>query len=227
MSVRTSAVSGHSPSQLTFSFVDPEQRLAMATNWAQSVEKGEQREAKRQMEARKRLVLKIVESKTLQIDWGKFKHHLDAPLIGYQPSDLDELAPDTRAHSKSLAVVSSNDVEESRDLPGHPPLELHDRTISDLHEKLLMYSLNILKSKGNAEEKFEILKWIWTDDIYCHSVRVVDGISVRKPVYRAQVPFTFQMCCAATGLHVDRMRDGLAYALLPTLKQMGLEFLID
>lgn len=178
--------------------------------------------AQRQLEAdRKRITLKVIDSQTLDVDWQKCKPILDLPLWSHKASDLDvQPAEDDPTECAFPAVISSNDPEEGAS-------ELTFEQIGVYHEKVLEYSLNVLKSRGNAGEKYEILQWIWAHDIYCWVAREVAGVIKQVPIYRKQLPFTFQMCCACEGLDYERMRDGLAHIFRPVLKQLGMESLIN
>lgn len=222
MGARTHGVSGFAPNQLTFSFIPPEDRQHMADLWKTHFSRAEVR-AQRQLDAdRKRIMLKVIDSQTLEIDWQKCKPILDLPLWSHQASDLDvQPAEEDITECTVPSAISSSNPEEERGA------ELTFEQIEVYHAKVLEYSLNVLKSRGNAEEKYEILQWIWAHDIYCWVAREVAGVIKQVPIYRKQLPFTFQMCCACEGLDYERMRDGLAHIFRPVLQQLGMESLIN
>lgn len=217
MSLRTPGVSGFAPAQLAFSFVPEEDRQKMTAIWETHFSRTHDLR-QRQIEAgRKRVALKVIDSKTLDIDWEKHRDLLERPLIAHEASELDVQAAEEEVEVAS-EITSSEDVDV--------PPELTEQAVYAYHEKVLSYSLGLLKTRGNAEEKYEILRWIWAPDISCWVTRNVDGVINRRPIYQRQLPFTFAMCCACSGLDAERLREGLAHVLRPVLKQLGMESFI-
>lgn len=207
--------------QLTFLFGSEVERQHMAEQQEKQSLEATLRHARGQVRARKRLAQKIVSAKTLDYDWQKLRHVLDLPLLGHIESDLDVQADPENDTAESDVIVSSTSPEVE-----HSPTWT-DSDVAHLAEGMIHYSLSILKSRGNAEEKSETLMWIWANDI--HSYRAVQVMSntVYQPVLRKHVPFTFAFCCAMAGLCPDRMREGLQPLLLPVLQKLGLEHIIE
>lgn len=220
MSGRVPGVSGLAPNQLTFSFIQPEDQRAMAALYEQHVSKTDARAARSAQLARKRVALKVVANKTLEIDWTRYRDLLDLPLLQHEATDLD-VQPEP---SESPDTFESSDTHQGG---GVALAELDHEAIVRYHEGLLRYSLNVLKSKGNAEEKYEVLQWIWSPDIFCWAKRQENGNNTYDPVPRNGLPFTFQTCCGLSGLDYERLRDGLSRVLKPTLEALGLGHLVN
>jgi hypothetical protein len=100
-----------------------------------------------------------------------------------------------------------------------------DDAVRRLHVAVLHHALGVLKSKarGNAAEKCEVLRWIWAPAVFCWVTRIRDGVATRVPIYRRQLPFTFETCCAFDGQHPEVLRDLLEDILRPLLKELALE----
>jgi len=103
-----------------------------------------------------------------------------------------------------------------------------DDAVRRLHVAVLHHALGVLKSKarGNAAEKCEVLRWIWAPAVFCWVIRIRDGVATRVPIYRRQLPFMFETCCAFDGQHPEVLRDLLQDILRPLLKELALESLI-
>ena len=216
MSARTQASDGSPPDQLFLSFVTKKTRHELAEHWRHRIERKDASAVKRAETARKKISLKVIDGKTLPIDWKLYRHVLELPLSGYRESDLD-VQPETEVEdSLALTVIGSEEHAE-------PGFAWTDNDIEVVHEKVLMYSLNLLKSRGNAEEKFEILHWIWAHPIYSWKVLTIAGVNHFRPIYRRQLPFSFELCCAFGGLDAERMREHLEHILRPALKKLGID----
>lgn len=218
MSARRPGTRGQQPIQQFFSFVPQDVQDQINASWQKELEAKRQREHRLAENARKRVARKVLAAKTLDIDWERHNHLLELPLLPYEESDLDVqpavvLEPPTRARYRA---------EEDEAVVW----EVDDRLISMLHDAVLEYSLNVLKTKGNVEEKIDVLRWIWSPDTYAWVSREVAGNITYNAVPRIKIPFTFQMCCAASGLDYERMREGLAIRLAPVLKALNLEAII-
>ncbi len=216
MSARTLGGSGSSPPQLFLPFVTVEDRAQLQQQWRSSTDRLDQQAFKRAASVRKKLSLKVVDGRTLPIDWTRHRSLLELPLGSHIASDLDIQPADEPDDKHELQVIGPDTIE----LPER--YDWSEKEIRILHEGLLEYSLNLLKSKGNAEEKYDILRWIWAPDVYCWVSRSTAGASRFVPIYRRQLPFTFAACCALTGYDAERLRSGLAYVLRPVLKQLGI-----
>lgn len=216
MSARTQSSDGAPPDQLFFPFVPKKTRQELAEHWRHRIERQDASSVKRAESARKRISLKVIDGKTLPIDWTKHRNILDLPLTGYRPSDLDIQPATEQEESTPLTVVGPDEMSE-------PAYNWSDFDIEVIHEKVLWYSLNLLKSKGNGEEKLEILHWIWANPIYSWKVFTIAGVNHFRPIYQKQLPFSFELCCAFQGLDPERLRDGLEYILGPVLKKLGIK----
>jgi hypothetical protein len=217
MSARAHPISGFSPLQTHFSFLPKSAVAEMTVLWQDHYARAEKSAAKRLETARKRVELKVIGHHPWEADWKQNKDLLELPLFRHIPSDLD-VQPAEGEDDPDPVVITGASSEES--------VIWTDDDVEKLHIAVLHSSLGVLKSKGNAEEKYEILRWIWAPDVFCWVTKSDEGVHKRIPIYRRQLPFTFDTCCAFDGQRPDVLRDGLAVILRPALKQMGMESLI-
>lgn len=101
-----------------------------------------------------------------------------------------------------------------------------DEAVRRLHVAVLHHALRVLKSKGNTAEKREVLRWIWAPSVFCWVTRFRGDAVTRVPIYRRQLPFMFETCCAFDGQRPEVLRDVLEEVLRPLLKELALESLI-
>lgn len=103
-----------------------------------------------------------------------------------------------------------------------------DEAVRRLHVAVLHHALGVLKSKarGSTAEKCEVLRWIWAPAVFCWVTRIHGGVVTRVPIYRRQLPFMFETCCAFDNQRPEVLRDLLEEVLLPLLKELALESLI-
>lgn len=231
MNARKRGISGYTPAQQFFSFVDEDAQRDLTTTWEISMLRSEHLAAQRVKKGRKRIERKVYEARTLDIDWQKYRQVLDSPLLAHEASDLD-VQPDTdEDEAHVLTVIGPEVVQAETDQTEASFLDDDSinayRTVAAYHEAVLTYSLNVLKTRGNAKEKYEILQWIWSGDIYCWVTKEVAGVHKQIPILRRHIPFTFQMCCAMVPCSSDDLREKLAREIGPLIKQLGLESLIS
>lgn len=220
MSGRTHRGSGSAPpEQLFLAFVASGEQQVLNAAWQDSVQKADASAAKRVEAGRKRTTLKVLSSKTLDIDWTRYRKLLDVPLLGHEASDLDVQPEAEPVHESAQLSEAPGDVQSE-------DWVLDDHSVAKLHESVLTYSLRVLKTRGNAQEKFEILQWIWSKDIYCWVTRNIDGANREVPIYSRQLPFTFQACCVAYGCNPEALREKLGYILKPLLKELNFESIV-
>lgn len=218
MGVRAHPVSGFSPLQTHFSFLPIDTVDQMTVAWQDHIARAETRAAKRLDSARKRVELKVISNPSREADWELNRDLLELPLFRHVPSDLDVQPAEGDDDEHELQVITAESGVETVDWT--------DDDVEKLHIAVLHYSLGVLKTKGNPEEKYEILRWIWAPDVFCWVTKSEEGVHKRIPIYRRQLPFMFETCCAFDGQRPDVLREGLAVILRPALKQMGLESLI-
>jgi hypothetical protein len=220
MSGRAHPTSGFSPLQTHFSFLPTDTVNQLTVLWQDHYARAEERAAKRlERDSRKRVELKVIDSQTLEADWRRHKNFLDLPLFRHEPSDLD-IQPAEGDDEEAVPEVITGEPLES-------PVKWTDDDVEKLHRAVLHHSLHVLKSKGNAEEKYESLRWIWAPDVFCWVTKSLDGVHRRIPIYRRQLPFMFETCCAFDGQRPDVLREGLAHILRPVLRGTGMESLIN
>lgn len=217
MGARAHPISGFSPLQTHFSFLPKSAVAKMTVLWQDHYDRVESRAAKRLETARKRVELKVIGYQTWEADWKQNKDLLDLPLFRHAPSDLDVQPAEGEDDENDVITGATSE----------NPVIWTDEDVEKLHTAVLHSSLGVLKSKGNAEEKYEILRWIWAPAVFCWVTKSAEGVHRRIPIYRRQLPFTFETCCAFDGQRPDVLRDGLASILRPALRQMGMESLIN
>jgi hypothetical protein len=213
-------VSGFHPAQINLFQLTSEQKAVATQAWNDGIKEQVCKTEKRQKKAISRIATLIERSATLPLaNPSRLKSILDAPVLPYSASELD-VQPNQSDDGFADGVLGN-----FAELTGGAPLT--DQIIFLLHDKLLEYSLRILKSRGNAEEKYESLCWIFAHDIYAWKERVQRGVHQRIPVMRSSMPFTFQMCCAMCGLNYVTLREGLAPIVKPLLQQLDMESILD
>ncbi len=95
------------------------------------------------------------------------------------------------------------------------PSDWSDDAVGQLHEALLIHTLGVLNSRGNAAEKLDAVKWIFSPDVFAwKQISKQSPALGYRPVDASLIPFTFQRCCAYAGKRCDGIRDGLSYALI-------------
>lgn len=213
MSTRTHGNNGYHPNQTSLISIDPASQQTMAALWQYGVDQAQQRLAKREIKNRKRIEHIVVRAHEQGFHWttdDKLLALLEAPLGRYLESDLDvQPAPEPVAVEDLAEEVQEEKIEWS------------DDAIAQLHEGVLFYSLGILNSKGNAEEKRKTLDWIWSEDVVGFVPKTVLGVLIQQPVRADQIPFTFQTCCRLSGVNYDELREGLRWDLRSVLTKLG------
>lgn len=213
------AMSGlaYHPNQATLFLVDPNVQIEQKQSWEVAVEKAAKLTLKREISAKKRLEILVVEASNQGFSWindQSLRRFLDMPLNRHVPSDLD-VQPASESDSTDEATLAGLDkIEWIDDLKS-------DNAIRLLHEAVLNYSLQLLNSKGNAKEKQEVLNWIWSEDVYAFRTKKFGRKTVTVPIRRDQMPFTFQTCCRLSGCCYDELREGLAWTLRDAFQRIG------
>lgn len=101
---------------------------------------------------------------------------------------------------------------------GDENVEWSEGAIEQLHEGLVMYSLRLLRARGNGKEKKEILRWIFAPPAVAYAADSDTGEKVWKVIHPSEVPFSFELSCRLSGKDPERLREGL----VPVLKNIGL-----
>ncbi len=140
------------------------------------------------------------------------------------PLWFDELPNEVgrRAAEAKAPQASGND---GLDTAGDARFVWTDDIVRRLHVAVLHHALGVLKSKarGSSAEKCEVLRWIWAPAVFCWVTRVRGGVAMRVPIYRRQLPFTFETCCAFDGQRPEVLRDLLEDVLRPLLEELALD----
>jgi len=212
MNARTHGSSGHNPLQQPLFFVGPEHRQLMTDIWNRKIFLTDQRKLKEEKKAHQRIEILVAKSHEEGITWSNIQKLLDRPIGHYQASDLD-IQPATDEPSPIHHV---DGLTEER-------IEWTEQAMLDLHEGVLNYSLQLLRTRGNAKEKLEILNWIWADDVYDFVTRNIRGVNQKVPIRADQIPFSFQTCCRLSGYRYDLLRDGLAWEMRTALAALGFQ----
>lgn len=208
MATTTSGLSGYHPQQKFLFDVQPE----VLAIWQQELQDRIAHEAvlsQRKVDrTQKRITFFIQQANQQGIHWineERFLQILENPLGVYIPTELDV-----------QQATEPEDVDQDEE-----KIVWSEQAIRDLHEGVLMYSLSLLNSKGNAKEKRDTLEWIFADDVYDLVERTVRGQIKRCPVRTDQIPFSFQTCCRLVGYRYDELRAGLAWTCKDKLKELG------
>jgi hypothetical protein len=103
-----------------------------------------------------------------------------------------------------------------------PPAPTGDESLADwspeealaLHGLVLERNLKVLSCRSKAEEKQDVLRWIFRPDVTYISVQ-----GRRLTQHQDDVPFSFRRCCRLAGYDADELRD----ALRTLLERRGIE----
>lgn len=212
MSARIHDISGFNPLQESLFHVDTAERQSMTDMWNQHFLKADERRHERDLRTRQRIAALVEESGKKGITWTNIQQLLELPIGYYQPSDLD-IQPETD-ETPHLPVVDK-ELEE--------PIVWSDQAMIDLHEGVLNYSLQLLRSKGNAQEKLRTLNWIWSRDVRGFVTKKIRGVIQKVPIRADQLPFTFQTCCRLSGYRYEELREGLAWEMKTSLTALGFQ----
>lgn len=209
---RTHSISGLNPQQQPLFFVGTDERQSMTKIWDRHFHQVDSRKIKMEKKTRQRIEVLVADSKKKGITWTNIQKLLERPIGYYQPSDLD-IQPDTD-ESPHQQVVGDNTEER---------IVWTDQAMLEMHEGVLLYSLQLLRSTGNANEKLEVLNWIWSPDVEGFVTRKIRGVNQQVPIRADQLPFTFQTCCRLSGYHTDELREGLAWEMRSALAKLGFQ----
>lgn len=227
MSARTHSTKGAKAPQPSLFVTDADQQQMIAAFHEQQAQV---RNSATKPVAKRKEKLKVITGEVNAFHWQVNRELLAFPLLQYIQSDLDEQPVKTL--SLPVRVLTDEDLPKKYDWS--------DEDVYHLHEKLLEYAFRILASKGNAEEKFEFIQWIWAPDIYKWvNIEVKEEVedketstttevklTRRLPLYRRNLPFTFLRCCAFAGQNPEDIRKYLANKLRHVLKELGLNYII-
>lgn len=145
-----------------------------------------------------------IETKKTTRPKARYGHlNLTLPLFGINGEvavlfDNETSDTDSEAGMTAAALSYMDNMASTAD-PVEEVINWTDEEVSRLHSVLLEQSIKALAAKGNANQKKEILDWIFAPDIY--------GIDENKFVYADQIPFSFQLCCKLEGIEPDVIRD--------------------
>lgn len=212
--------------QQAMPFVTTIERAAMATAYAESSKKAQRSVFKDLADAVRSLQKKIAENQLLSYDEVVIQRLLEHPLIASLPTELDEIAERTtrKKRRKQRVRAKKPSTHRSKDCatPEEQPVVWTDEEVYMLTEGILIYTFDILKSRGNVEEKIEALDWIWASDIDSYRKVRINNQVVLEPVLSKFIPFTFAFCCVINGLDADTMREAIRQPLAPVLQKLGL-----
>lgn len=211
------AKGGYHPMQASLIDFEPEVQKQLDSVWQQQAQRCAESSLKKQEKARQKAAVRIRAAIQSGYLWPGVEKLLEMPLGVYMPTDLDIQPDESEAHwsARETRGMSQSDIKAA--------MTWTDENIVDLHYGLLMYSLGVLNSKGNVDEKKQALSWIWSDDIFDVVARTVKGVTRYVPIRADQIPFTFQTCCRLNGYHYEEIRDGAAWAMKDFLRKLGFD----
>ncbi len=150
----------------------------------------------------------------------------DGPVQLQLPLWIDESSRDSDSRSTEAKAQQVHSGAHAASTVIDEPSHCTDEAVRRLHVAVLHHALRVLKSKGNTAEKCEVLRWIWAPSVFCWVTRVRENAVTRVPIYRRQLPFMFETCCAFDGQRPEVLRDVLEEVLRPLLRELALESLI-
>ncbi len=116
--------------------------------------------------------------------------YLDLPLFAFTDLRNTAIITDEEALSHETRAVASfiEPIEEEETVVWSAD------AIAQLHSCLLEESLKALAGRGNAQQKLEILEWIF-------------GAEDENLADQRDVPFSFELCCRLEGMDGDVIRE--------------------
>lgn len=200
------------PLQSPLFSIQPVVQDVMKKAWYAELEKQEKQGDRRVKKTSERLTSIILNGQQCGNTWtntDRLLELLHAPIGRHEPSELD-IQPAPEELVEKLCVD---------DLP--KTYDWSDEEMVLMHEHVLIYSLNVLKTRGNATEKLEILDWIWADEIYTFVTKNVMGVDRQIPIRTDQVPFSFETCCRLNGYRSEELQEGIGWAIKDLMKSTG------
>ena len=117
--------------------------------------------------------------------------YLDLPLFAFTDlrntaiiTDEEALSHETRAVASFIEPIEEEEME----------IQWSADAIAQLHSCLLEEPLKALAGRGNAQQKLEILEWIF-------------GAEDENLADQRDVPFSFELCCRLEGMDGDVIRE--------------------
>lgn len=212
--------------QQALAFVSADERAMMVTAYSRKRQEAQHSVVTNLAKAVKKVQTKLAKRQLMSYDDVVLQKLLERPLITSSPSDLDEQEVWARRKQRHQQrdQVEVTDTHRSKGCAnlGEQSIVWTDEEVFMLTESILIYTFNILKSRGNVKEKIEAMDWIWASDVHSYrSVRVGNQL-VQEPVLRKFIPFSFGFCCLINGLDPDTLREAIRQPLEPVLRQLGL-----
>lgn len=146
------------------------------------------------------------------------------PRMWSDTQELFDALDPQQLHEPLLETGGTNELDCDPSLDLYAPVEAEpaqagedsagwsDQAMLELHEAVLMHSLEALKSRGNGAEKRDVLKWIFAPQRYVATLKV-GGRAEEVLLPPELTPFSFEMCCRICNYHSDAVMDGLKYVL--------------
>lgn len=110
----------------------------------------------------------------------------------------------TGIRAETLSFMDSKPYRVGQEAVEDLPFWTNDEIIR-MHGVLIEESLKALAARGNAQQKEEILQWLFEPDIFAD--RHETG---GKVILSREIPWTFAFCCRLSGYDPDTIRDGVS-----------------
>lgn len=212
--------------QQSLSFVTADERMKMVSAHSIATQEAQESNVRNLAKAVNKVRTKLAKRQLMSYDDVVLQKLLERPLIASFPTELDEqeVLEKRRQRHQLRDQVQEAGTHRSKDcaILGEQSIVWSDEEVYMLTESILIYTFNILRSRGNVKEKIEALDWIWASDIHSYRTVRVGNKLVQEPVLRKFIPFSFGFCCLVNGLDPDSLRDGIRQPLEPVLRQLGL-----
>lgn len=133
------------------------------------------------------------------------------PLVpdDYLEKGFPDLVTKHRAFRVSDSVNNELTVEQTRRRVF--TMSWDDNLIISMHDDLIHKSLEVLTYDGVPEEKWDVISWIFAEDILVWHARKVKVETI---------PFSFKACCMLCGYDYTILQDYIYSKLTPQYKQL-------
>jgi len=166
--------------------------------------------------------------KIASMQFNLFMKLLVKPLIRNMKTGVGKLKKraldaleDAKAFTSSVPMTQSTpDVPRQMDWSNQALLEAHQWVLSE--------SMEVFRYEDNAEEKLDVLEWVFSPCYIEKLGKSPDGRSCVIRRHASNIPFSFENCCRAVGMtDPDSFREELVEQMNDELKPLLRKYLAN
>lgn len=168
--------------------------------------------------------------KIASMQFDLFMRLLVKPLIRNMKTGVGKLKKraldvweDAKAFTASVPVPI---VQSSPDV--HRQMDWSNQALLEAHQWVLSESLEVFRYEDNAEEKLDVLEWVFSPCYIEKLGKSSDGRSCVIRRHASNIPFSFENCCRAVGMtDPDSFREELVEQMNDELKPLLRKYLVN